>query len=428
MLAAWAQTAAIAQTAAQAQSAAQAQTARRGWVACNYTRYILEAVVGRPQSGKTTVDGWIRLRPGECRVVLAAPLARERHYLYAQTSAAHRGGRRQWGGPFDLCVDSRASFSVETARSCAAMGLDTRGFRGVLIGARDSWTTYLGESENFTQQSARAAGLRQLLGDAGYDAPGFEASLFGGGGGGMPRFRSDNRIPPNASEETLIDALEAAARKRRAEVGLVVCNRTQGRVWAAIAQRRSEGFESRGWWGLAPGGCARTINDRLAAQPYYVYGVMETPRGEIKMAIGREGFCVGRARFAIAGRGNCAGRQYQSAQFLPIAPQPGREAMTYEFRTEAFGLAAPAMQPGVAAAQPVAPPPAGVSAVTPGAPAGAPVRAPAPSQGRTGAQTRGPAPAAALPASPDAPRNDPAPQPGVRVPPPPAAAPGRGGD
>lgn len=392
-------------TPAHAQTAAEAQTARRGWVVCNYTRFVLEAAVGRPQGGKTTVDGWIRMRPGECRVAAGAPLARERHFLFAQTSSAHRGGRRQWGGPFELCVDTRSSFSVESARNCAAMGLDARGFRGVAIANRDSWTTYLGESENFNQQSARAAGIRQLLGDAGYDAPGFEASLFGTGGGGLPRFKSDNKIPPNASDEAVIDALESAARKRRAQVGLVVCNRTKERVWAAIAQRRAEGFESRGWWGLAPGGCARAINDRLAGQPYYVYGVMETLDGDVAMAVGREAFCVGRARFAIAGRDNCAARQYQSVQFLPISPQPGREAMTYEFRPEAFGIVAPDGQSGVVVSQP------------PGAPAPA----------AAGPGARGSGPSSALPASPDAPRNDPAPQPGVRVPPPPATAPNRGG-
>src|SRR5262245_9180437 len=66
---------------------AQPQQARRaqppGWSLCNETSYVLEAATGRPDGRAILVSGWVRLRPGECRLAVAAPLARGMYYLYA---------------------------------------------------------------------------------------------------------------------------------------------------------------------------------------------------------------------------------------------------------------------------------------------------------------------------------------------------------
>src|SRR5690554_1992840 len=113
---------------------AQAQQQQAsGWQVCNETSFVLEAATGRPDGRAILVQGWTRLRPGECRVAVAAPLARGTHYLYARTSSAHRGGRRQWGGDARLCVDPARSFSIENPPQCQAMGLDERRFRRVQI-------------------------------------------------------------------------------------------------------------------------------------------------------------------------------------------------------------------------------------------------------------------------------------------------------
>src|SRR5690606_6571531 len=89
---------------------AQQQQRPSGWQICNETSYVLEAATGRPDGRAIVVQGWTRLRPGECRTAINAPLARGTHYLYARTSSAHRGGRRQWGGDARLCIDNTSSF------------------------------------------------------------------------------------------------------------------------------------------------------------------------------------------------------------------------------------------------------------------------------------------------------------------------------
>lgn len=313
---------------------ARPQAAAQGWQICNQTSYIVEAAHARPDGRSTLVQGWLRLRPGECRVAAPAPLARGVHFLFARTSTAHRGGRRQWGGAGSLCVDPTNNFAIENPPRCATMGLEERQFREVRINRREVWRTILSEAEPYSQSRARAAGLQRLLLDAGVDAR---------GAGGDPRrlaaalqkFRQDARLSQSATQDQLVDALEAAARRRAEGIGLTLCNRAQEPVWAAIARRRGEGWESRGWWPIAPGGCARTIDDPLVQSVYFIHAVMTGKQGERYLAAGGEVFCTAATRFAILGREQCEERLYDSAVFAAIAPKE-REGMVVEFFEREF--------------------------------------------------------------------------------------------
>lgn len=308
---------------------------RNGWQVCNETSFVLEAATGRPDGRSIVVQGWTRLRPGECRVAVNAPLARGTHYLYARTSSAHRGGRRQWGGDAPLCVDPSDSFQIENPPQCEPQGLEERRFRRVQINKRDSWRTSFAEATQYTAARARQAGLQRLLMDAGYD-------LTEGRRGADPRriaqaiaqFRATAHLAANATESQLIDALEVAARRRAGQVGLTLCNRTRARLWTAIARRRGEGWESRGWWPLAPNACVRTIDEVLIQERYYVYAAMETPEGERLLASG-EPFCTSPARFAILGRTRCDERFYRTTLFSPIRV-PNRPGLVVEFEDRDF--------------------------------------------------------------------------------------------
>ncbi len=307
-----------------------------GWQVCNETSYVLEAATGRPDGRAIVVQGWTRLRPGDCRAAVGAPLARGTHYLYARTSSAHRGGRRQWIGDATLCVDPSSSFSIENPPQCATMGLEERRFRRVQINKRDSWRTSFSEATPYTLTRARQAGLQRLLTDAGYE-------IRTGRGGVDPRaiaqaiaqFRSAARLQPGASEDQLIDALETSARRRSDQVGLTLCNRSRGRVWTAIARRRGEGWESRGWWQLAPGGCVRTLDEALIQDVYYVYAALDSEEGPRLLAAGGEAFCTSPARFAILGREECGTRFYDTTLFTPISAR-NRDGLVVDFEERDF--------------------------------------------------------------------------------------------
>ena len=318
---------------------ADAQQQRRnsnGWQVCNETSYVLEAAAGRPDGRAIVVQGWTRLRPGECRIAVNAPLARGTHYLYARTSPAHRGGRRQWGGDARLCIDPSGSFTIENPPNCATMSLEERRFRRVQINKRDTWRTSFSEAQPYTIARARQAGLQRLLTDAGFE-------LREGRRGADPRriaqaiaqFRSQARLAPNATENQLMDALEQAARRRAQQVGLTLCNRTRGRLWTAIARRRGEGWESRGWWALNPGGCVRTIDEVLIQEVYYVHAALETNEGPRMLAAGGEAFCTSGARFAVLGRENCEARYYDEQLFTPVGAR-GRTGLVVDFEERDF--------------------------------------------------------------------------------------------
>ncbi len=324
---------------------AQQARAANGWQVCNETSFVLEAATGRPDGRAIVVQGWTRLRPGECKLAVGAPLARGTHYLYARTSSAHRGGRRQWGGDARLCVDPTSSFTIENPPQCAAMSLEERRFRRVQINKRDSWRTSFAEAQPYTLARARQAGLQRLLDDAGYD-------IREGRRGVDPRriaqaiaqFRTSARLAPNAGEEQMIDALETAARRRADQVGLTLCNRTRGRLWTAVARRRGEGWESRGWWPLNAGGCVRTIDEVLIQDVYFVHASLEHPEGERFLAAGGEPFCTGPARFAILGRDHCDTRYYQTTLFTPISARD-HDGLVVDFEERDF------LEPGVAPRQ-----------------------------------------------------------------------------
>jgi uncharacterized membrane protein len=100
-------------------AAAQESGARDGWKLCNKTSFIIEAAFGVPEEKDITVEGWLKLRPGECKVAVETPLEPKYHFLYARTSLAHRGGPREWGGRTELCVDPDRQFHAgESARMC----------------------------------------------------------------------------------------------------------------------------------------------------------------------------------------------------------------------------------------------------------------------------------------------------------------------
>lgn len=314
---------------------AQQQRAPNGWQICNETTFVLEAATGRPDGRSIQVQGWTRLRPGECRVAVSAPLARGTHYLYARTSTAHRGGRRQWAGDARLCVDPTRPFQIVNPPRCSDT-YEERRFRRVQINKRDTWRTSFAEATQYSQARARQLGLQRLLEDAGYD-------VRGGRRGIDPRqiaqaiaqFRASARLAPSATEDQLVDALETAARRRAGQVGLTLCNRTRGRVWTAVARRRGEGWESRGWWALAPGGCVRTIDEVLIQEVYYVHAALESSNGQRYLAAGGEPFCTSPARFAILGREHCESRYYQTTLFTRIGARD-RDGLVVDFEDRDF--------------------------------------------------------------------------------------------
>ena len=304
--------------------------AEDGWQVCNATSYIVSVAVGHPDNQKVVVEGWTKLRPGACETALQGTLQPGVHFLYAKTSDAHRGGTQHWGGDHPLCIDPTGSFSVENPPDCSEFGLEERRFRPVLVERRGSWQTTLTETERYSLQKAEAAGIQRLLIDAGVFSGRVDGLLQRRTRAAIGEFLNENNLPDSTSDADLIDLLEQSAVDRAQVVGLSLCNRTNKRIWSAIARRRGEAWESRGWWLLEAGGCARAIDEPLVQTDYFIYGEMEEGDQIRTLTRAADSFCVSTSKFAITGRDDCEAGFYRSADFTKAAT-PEDNRLVYEF-------------------------------------------------------------------------------------------------
>lgn len=308
---------------------ASAQTGN-GWSVCNETSRIVELSTGRSAGNDVIIEGWNRVRPGECRVVLPAPLTPGPYFLYGRSSRAHRGGVKVWSGDYEFCVDSQGSFSVESPPDCTAMGLEARQFQPILIESRTSWTTTLKETQLWTGDRAQAAGIQRLLDDAGIESGTIDGYIGRRTRAAIRTFLTERELSPDTPDTDLIDYLEQVAIERSRNIGLTLCNRSENRVWTAIGRRRGEGWESRGWWGLEAGSCERVVDQALIAASHFVYAEMETPGGQKALTGGFDVFCISRSQFAILGKEDCGLSFYEEVSFVETeVPEDGR--LVFEF-------------------------------------------------------------------------------------------------
>ena len=316
---------------------AAAQSNSNGWEVCNETSYIIEAATGRYEGQGVVVEGWTRLRPGACSRVIEGNLRPGIHYLFGRSSTAHRGGRKVWAGKSKLCIDPTGSFAVENIPDCGVMGLEEREFRPVLVEDDKRWRTSFTETEKRNLEQASAAGVQRLLDNAGVYSGQIDGYLGRKTRAAIGDFLKSKGLKADTSDADLMDILEQTAIDRARNVGLTFCNRTNNRIWSAMARRRGEGWESRGWWLLEAGGCARVIDEPLLQAGLFAYAEMETGDGSIRtLTRGSDDFCVSKAKFAISGNEACEEAAYRTGQFV-ATPAPVNRRLVFEFFERDFG-------------------------------------------------------------------------------------------
>ncbi|WP_417477965.1 DUF1036 domain-containing protein [Maricaulis sp.] len=291
----------------------------RAYDICNETSYIVHVATGWPVSGGVAIQGWMRLRPGACEAVASeVELADDQPlYFYAKTSDAYLGGVREWRGNTALCVDE-ADFEVVANTRCTSLGLASRDFI-VREGAARDRTVLVGPDSFGTR--AEIAGIQRLLQSAGYPITAVDGYDGRGTDRAITRFMGDAELASRPANTALIDALESRAMTRNAQSGLTVCNQSDGDIAAAIGYRTGEIWQSRGWWRLHAGECARLLAARLETVNNFFYAERLTPTARRPINGGQDAFCIAPARFLAEERTSCAERGYATANFRRI-PEP----------------------------------------------------------------------------------------------------------
>lgn len=282
---------------------------------CNETSFVVEAAKAWRTPTGLAVEGWARILPGGCADI--GPTTNTEQYLYARTTRAYLGGVREWRGSLDICVDE-TDFAFEGVADCETLGLETRKFRQLTDAERDQ--AVLVEVADFGDR-AEEAGLQRLLQSAGYDI-----NVIDGYAGRRTRrqvtaFEEDQGRSFGADRAALIEALHDRALARNAALGLQVCNDSSLPMGVAVARAAGDGFETRGWWRIAPGGCAQTLSAQLNGDETYVYAQLIDEDALRPLAGGTEPFCITPARFTSQTRSECTSSGFQPAQFR-TAPEP----------------------------------------------------------------------------------------------------------
>lgn len=286
---------------------------------CNETSYIIHVSSGWPVEGGVAIEGWDRIRPGECRE-LAEDVDLDGDqpiFYYAKTSAAYLGGVREWRGQMPLCVDE-ADFEIVQNTRCVALGLASRDF--MMREGDDRDRTVLVEPDGFGRR-AIDAGIQRLLQSAGYNIANVDGLEGPGTRRAISRFLADAGLPSRPAKPQLIDALEARALERNARSGLTLCNDANTDIAVALGHRVGDIWQSRGWWRMHTGECARVLAARLETDSVFYYAQRINSGARASLQTGSEGFCVAPARFLAEGRENCGDRGYVDVNFRRI-PEP----------------------------------------------------------------------------------------------------------
>jgi uncharacterized membrane protein len=273
---------------------------------CNQTSYILYAAIGYQSGAQAFTQGWTRIVPGDCAVPKLQPSG-QFFFLAAKSSRAHSGPTHIWGGPLRYCVKD-TDFDLRSAlgaQSCTSDDSFLMPFSAVNTGGAANWTTTLTDlSRAPSLEVARAYGIARLLNDLGYKL----TSGKGPNGGNksfddaLGKFQAKMRMPTNASNDELFDALETEALKATAPAGYSICNDSDGPIWGALGLRQGNDWLSRGWWKIAPGACARAIATPLSTDKIWL---LAEGAGRRTLVSGLDKFCVTDLEFETHGRDKC---------------------------------------------------------------------------------------------------------------------------
>jgi len=306
-------------------SAAQTETPISNWQICNETSFILRVATASIDEGKMSTRGWTRLPSGDCSTV-DAPENTPR-FVYAESDPVHQGGIREWKGKAILCADE-GDFTSDATRECSAQNLSTRGYLQV-DPAQD--VTALIEPDDFGKKAANA-GIQRLLSDNGYGISRIDGIMGRRTTRLLKSFLKDQELSNTVSDREKIDALAKSAGKLQDGVGLTLCNEAVARIWTAVAFRDKSGWESRGWWPIKSGECARPFTQNLKGKDVHYLAVLEQPTPadsepndapppdkKLKnIAPIPSQFCVAESQFSAIGREYCSDKGYRPENFRAV--------------------------------------------------------------------------------------------------------------
>ena len=298
------------------------------WNICNETSYVLRIATAVQEDGIMTPRGWERIRPGAC-LTKTPPIGTER-YVYAESETFHTGRVREWKGSVKLCV-SPVDFEADASMSCKLQDLESRPY--LKVNPKEQTTTFI-EPDDFSDKAA-TAGLQRLLQDNGYKISRIDGITGRRTTRTLQTFLKEKELTTSLSTGQKFEALIAGALEVQASIGLTLCNKSSYDIWSAIAFQSDGEWESRGWWPIEAGACARPFANKLENTNAHFFALQEQPAPEEgeeapkdkllrTVAAKPRQFCVAEGVFSAIGDEYCADRGYSPVSFRPLPTEgPG---------------------------------------------------------------------------------------------------------
>ena len=309
---------------------------------CNKSSYALSASIGYVDGDRLATRGWWRLRPGQCKVVLTEQTTPGRYFVYAEAIPGHKGPLRTWSGDTALCVENNVYFNLRNQDVCRDDSMRQRKFFTVEVGedAGGAWQTDFSEANIYTVYSAEVAGIQRLLSDIGKKAGAIDGAMGRTTQRALANYRREKKLADGYTiDDEVIDILIEEANAVEAKLGFFYCNKTDAPLWSAIAAPEDdEHYQSKGWWKIESGECAKILKGSLEKDHYYVYGVIEDPVGDRQLLGGEKSLCVNIVMFTADNDLACTDQDLEEASFRRIEIG-GANSATFDFMPNMFPAA-----------------------------------------------------------------------------------------
>lgn len=306
---------------------------------CNLSSYAADIAIGLEVATGAATKGWFRVLPGTCEEVLQEGLGAKRHLLHVRPLELYGTPPKTETGSIRLCVRDD-EFLIAGATECAREGQFMAEFVAVEpVVEENRRQVSVDEPAKFDTGKAQTAGLQRLLGLAGYDAGAVDGIAGARTEAAIATFADDAGIDADQLLTVMATLIERIA-SGQVDTAPKFCNETLNRVMFSVAIPVGSAIETRGWYQVSPGNCARPLATTLAGQKLYVFGeavdgagASILSRGQPVAWGGETELCTKNLEFRIRGHDDCEARGLTTRGFKTFTvPETG--ALIIPFKDE----------------------------------------------------------------------------------------------
>ena len=292
---------------------------------CNETGHVLNAATALRIGGASKSQGWQKIMPGKCETGMRAKIGTDEVFVYAQSDAIYSGPVQRFEGNEQFCVSYNGDFNIDGRRDCRERGFAAVDFAQIDYSSDNPQVTF-SDPLDFNRKQAKTAAAQRLLNELGYNIGQVDGLNGRRTINSLHEFQSKNGHKKDAqvSDAVLKDLFQKAGVKAEKR-GLLLCNKTNDLVWAAVGRVKGDGFKTEGWLSIEPQKCRKGINEELTARYYFVYAEAVDPSGNPVIHAGRRQvwngnfeLCTKPTRFMIESRNNCANQGLDKTGFMKI--------------------------------------------------------------------------------------------------------------